>query len=447
MNLLVVGVDHRSAPTSIREMLAFDEAARARALDELKSANPLNDHVILSTCNRVEIYAGAHDEQAPPDAEAMTAWLARFHHVGVDEILKCRVLHRDGDVVRHLFRVTSSLESLVLGEGQILGQVKEAYRAASGRESIGSLFHALFQRAIHVGKQVRALTGLDQGRLSISSVAVELAQSIFESFHDKVVLVIGAGKMGELTLRHFAELAPGRVLICNRNIERAHQLAAGGKGEVVPFDRLDDALAEADVVISTTAAEQPIVSYDRYRQLQRKARGGRLALILDLAVPRDFDARIGDLDQVLLYNVDDLRSQVEQNLRQRQAQIQPAHALIEAEAAACLAELTHQRDAGALLRQLGDYGDELASRELARFFGACPDLSEPQRRAAEHMVHRLKNQFLHHPRTALRSGPQSFPETRPGAHPLLAAVRHLFGLGQGGGLAPPHDRDPNADNA
>ena len=201
----------------------------------------------------------------------------------------------------------------MLGEGQILGQVREAYRAAVERKTVGPILHTVFQTALKVGKKVRERTGMDQGKLSVASVAVDLAREVFDTFADKTVLVIGAGKMGDLTLQHLKALNPGRILITNRNPERAEAAAARWNGQAVPFDRLGQALIEADLVVSTTAAAEPIVTFDQYVRVQR-ARRNRLSLILDIAIPRDFDPRIGDLDQVTLYNVDDLRAQAEQNL-------------------------------------------------------------------------------------------------------------------------------------
>jgi glutamyl-tRNA reductase len=411
----------------------MDGSKRDAALDALRAEFSNGEHVILSTCNRVELYTAAGDAVLAPTATALTQWLARHHGVERATLDPHLIAHEDQAVVAHLFRVASSLDSLVLGEGQILGQVRDAYRAAVARGTVGPLFHGLFQRALRVGKLVREHTGLDQGRLSIASVAVELAQSVFDHFHDKTVLVIGAGKMGDLTLQHLSTLHPGRILVTNRHRDRAEAAATRWNAVMVPFERLDDALVEADLVIATTAAEQPIVGYDRYAELQRRRRGGRLALILDIAVPRDFDPRIAQLEQVWLYNVDDLRVQVERNLKQRRARIEPAEAIVARQAKACYAELLHHSHAGVLLRQLGDYGDTIAERELDRFFSTCPDLSDDQRRAAALLVHRLKNQFLHHPRSALRSvaseTPMQATTTAADPHPLLSAIRHIFRLG------------------
>src|SRR3954470_1187154 len=352
--MLALGVDHRSAPTSVRETLAFEGERLRRGLDALKDNAPDAEFVVLSTCNRVELYAAA--EADPPDAGALAASLARFHDVPVATLDRHLVARRDEAAVGLLFRVAAGLESLVPGEGQIFGQVRDAYKLASDREAGGPILHRVFQRALRVGKRVREATGLDRGRCSVASVAVDVARAVFDRFEDKAVLVIGAGTLGELTLRHLAALRPGALLVANRDPARARAVAEPRGGRVVPFDRLDAALPEADVVVGAPAAVEPIVAVDRYARIQR-ARGNRLALILDLAVPRDFDPRVGELEQVMLYNVDDLRAQAEQNLQGRRAQIDRARLIIEGESAACLAALRHRRHAGALLRQLGDYAD------------------------------------------------------------------------------------------
>jgi glutamyl-tRNA reductase len=428
VKLLALGVDHRSAPTAIREALAFEGQRRDEGLDALKSAFPAVEFVILSTCNRVEVYAASGDPAVMPDVPALSDWLAGFHDVPAETLASHLVAHHDEATVGHLFRVAASLESLVLGEGQILGQVRDAYRAADQRQAVGPILHEVFQQAIRVGKLVREQTGMDRGKLSVASVAVDLAREVFDTFADKTVLVLGAGKMGDLTLQHLSDLKPGRILIVNRNLPRAEEAARRWGGQAVPFERLNQALTDADLVISTTASEEPIVVYDQYARVQR-ARRHRLALILDIAVPRDFDPKIGELDQVLLYNVDDLRAQVERNREGRRKGIDPAQAIIERETAACLAAIHHRRSAGTLLKQLGEYADSVRGRELERLYAACPDLSDAQREAIAHFAQRLQNQYLHHPRSALRTasaGPE--PEHH---HSLLNAVRHLFGLGEG----------------
>ena len=256
------------------------------------------------------------------------------------------------------------------------------------------------------GDPTRGETGLDRGRCSVAGVAVDIARSVFDRFEDKAVLVIGAGATGELTLQYLAALRPGALLVTNRDPARARAIAAHRGGRVVPFDRLDDALAEADIVLSTTAADEPIVTVDRYARIHQ-GRGNRLALILDIAVPRDFDPRVGELGQVMLYNVDDLRAQAEQNLQGRRAEIDRARLIIAGESAACLAALRHRRHAGALLRQLGGYADAVLRRELDRLFAAQPDLTDAQRTVIARTMSRLSNQLLHQPRAALCSAATS----------------------------------------
>jgi glutamyl-tRNA reductase len=423
--LLALGVDHRSAPASVREALAFDGLKYAAGFDLLAQTFPGAELVVLSTCNRVELYVAGSLDQVP-ESGALTGALAKLHGIQTDFFSEHLVSYHDKAVIDHLFRVTASLESLVLGEGQILGQVRAAYLAAVERNTVGALFHTLFQTALRVGKLVRERTGMDQGKLSVASVAVDLAREVFDSFTDKTVLVIGAGKMGELTLQHLKGLNPGEILITNRDPERAIAAATRWNGRAVPFERLGQALIDADLVISTTAAAGLIVTLDQYVRVQR-ARRNRLSLILDIAIPRDFDPRIGELDQVTLYHVDDLRAQAEHNRLQRQKGIDPAVVIIEREAAACYAQLLHQRDAGLLLQQLGNHADQIRQRELGALFATRPDLTEADRKAITHMAIRLQNQFLHHPRAAVRSALTELHHDHP--HPVLDFVRHIFRLG------------------
>jgi glutamyl-tRNA reductase len=427
VRLLALGVDYRSAPASVREALAFEGAKYDAGLDLLARTFPSSECVILSTCNRVELYLAGSLEQLPKTSELIDI-LASFHGIHAETFAGHLVSYHDQAVVSHLFRVAASIESLVVGEGQILGQVRDAYRTATKRKTVGPIFHTMFQSALRVGKLVRERTGMDQGKLSVASVAVDVANEVFDSFADKTVLVIGTGKMGNLTLQHLKGLSPGKILVTNRDPDRARAVAAHWSGQAVPFERLGQALIEADLIISTTAAAQPIVTLDQYIRVQR-ARRNRLALILDIAIPRDFDPRIGDLDQVTLYHIDDLRAQADQNRLQRQKGIDPALIIIDQETAACYAQLRHQRDAGMLLQQLGNHADEVRQRELSNLFTSRPHLTEEDRAAIAHMATRLQNQFLHHPRAAVRSAVTEAQSYHNHPHPLLDFVRHIFGLG------------------
>lgn len=420
---LTVGVDYHSAPASIRELLAFDGPKLGDGLAGLARSFPGCEAVVLSTCNRVEVYLASEEEV--PEAEEIVEFLGQFHRTPPDRFATHLVSHHNEGAVGHLFRVASSLESLVIGEGQILGQVRDAYQSAVSAGTVRSLFHGLFQHALRVGKKVRESTGLDQGRVSVASVAVEVARDVFDTFADKTVLVIGAGKMAELTLQHLAALKPGRILITNRNPERAEAAARRWQAETTPFERLGQALVDADLIISTTAADQPIVTREQFARVQR-ARRNRLCLILDIAVPRDFEEKVGDLEQVLLYNVDDLMGQAEQNKQVRRQKVDSAQVIIDDEIATCLGTLRHQRQAGTILRKLGDRGEEIRLRELERLFASRPTLTPEDREAIVHMTHRLVNQFLHQPRAALREmGAQPAAEH---PHSLISAARRLFGL-------------------
>jgi glutamyl-tRNA reductase len=424
--VLALGVDHRSAPADVREAIAFDEAKYGKALGLFARTFPGNEFVILSTCNRVELYVAGGPEQIP-EVDALSDVLVELHGVESDVFANHLVSYRDEGAVGHLFRVAASLESLVLGEGQILGQVREAYRTAVECRTVGPAFHTVFQAALRVGKLVRERTGMDQGKLSVASVAVDVAKGVFDSFADKTVLVIGAGKMGELTLQHLKGLNPGQILVTNRNAERAHATAARWNGRAIAYERLEQALIDADLVISTTAATEPIVTLEQYARVQR-ARRNRLALILDIAFPRDFDPRIGELEQVMLYHVDELRAQAEENRLMRQKGIDPALAIIERETTACCLQLRHQRDVGLLLEQLGDRADQIRERELSALYSSRPQLSEADREAIAHMAVRLQNQFLHHPRVAVRSAVTEPHHDHGHPHPVLTFVRQIFGL-------------------
>jgi glutamyl-tRNA reductase len=344
MNLLAVGCSYRTTPVEVRERLAFADAHLSRAL-ELVSERLDCEVVILSTCNRVELYLGrGPGEDGDLDPEQVGALLAEIHALPVGEVRPHLYAHRDGDAVRHLFRVAASLDSLIVGEGQIAGQVKQAYEKAHEKGCVGALLHALMRQARQVARRVRTETGIARGRVSVSSAAVEYVRQVFDHFDDKTILVIGAGKMGELTLRHLRQLHPRRIVVTNRSPEKARAVADGCGGEAVPWEKLDELLAKVDIVLSTTGAAEPIVTRQRYRQIVARRTTGRV-VILDIAVPRDFDPAIHDGDQTCLFNIDDLKRIREVTLADRRKHVAPAEAIVEQEARQFLAEWARRRHA------------------------------------------------------------------------------------------------------
>src|SRR5258708_2287929 len=266
MRVIVIGCSFRTTPVALRERLAFDAAMLTTALDEL-GARYGCEAVILSTCNRVELYLAQEATQPPLNAEMIAEFLSEIHRVPSQEVRPHLYERQQQEAVRHLFRVAASLDSLIVGEGQIAGQVKQAYETAQARSSAGPLLHALFQNARLVAKRVRRETGIAKGHVSVSSVAVDYVRQGFDHFHDKTILVIGAGKMGELTLRHLRHLHPLRILVTNRSPEKANAVAQGCAGIPVLWEALDEALWQADIVLSTTGAPEPIMSRSRFNNL------------------------------------------------------------------------------------------------------------------------------------------------------------------------------------
>ena len=418
MNLLLVGCSHRTAPVAVRERLNVPEAGIGPALAELLVRFG-GEALLLSTCNRMEIYVAP---ESSADATAIGTAVAEWHGLAADAIRPHMYERRDADAVRHLFRVASSLDSLIVGEGQIAGQVKRAYELAAQSAAAGPLLHSLFQHARVVAKRVRHETGIAQGRASVSSVAVDYVRQVFAHFHDKTVLVIGAGKMGRLTLKHLRALAPQRILVTNRSPEKAAEVAAGCGGEPVPWDKLDDVLARADIVLSTTGAPEPIMTRRRFDVILAKRAGGPM-VILDIAVPRDFDPRIHDGDRVCLFNIDDLQRIREQTLASRQKHVGPAEAIVEQEAARFVREWTRRRN-GPIIAQLTEDFDRKRREVVMQLLGKLNGrLNDADRKTIEGAFRLLQNQFLHGPISAIGEA------SHEGGPALLEALRQLFRLG------------------
>jgi glutamyl-tRNA reductase len=330
------------------------------------------------------------------------------------------------DAVSHLFRVAASLDSMLVGEGQIAGQVKKAYDRALALEATGPLLNVLFLHARRVAKRVRAETGISQGHVSVSSAAVDYVREVFDHFGDKRVLVIGAGKMGELTLAHLRELRPLHIQVTNRSPDKARSVARCCGGEPVPWEHLDEALTRADIVLSTTGAPELIVTAERWRKvLARRTRGP--AVILDIAVPRDFDPRIHDGDQTFLFNIDDLKSIREATLARRREHVGPAEAIVEQETQRFLKDWARRRNGPIIDRLTRDF--EAKRREVVKnlFARLNGRLTDDDRQYIEKAFALFQNQCLHGPITALAEESQAGPAS-PSGHTLLDALRKLFRL-------------------
>jgi glutamyl-tRNA reductase len=422
MMLQVVGCSFHSAPIDLRERLSFDEAKMAAALDAL-GARFGCEAAILSTCNRVEIYIGRAADPAVLDPLLIGEFLGEVHHIRWEEIRPHLIHHSHADAVRHLFRVAASLDSLIVGEGQIAGQVKNAYEVAQTRGSIGPLLHALFQNARLVAKRVRRETGIAHGHVSVSSVAVDYVRQVFDHFGDKTILVIGAGKMGELTLRHLKHLQPRRILVTNRSPEKAEAVAQTCAGASVPWDQLDGALCQADIVLSTTGASEPIMTQRRYDEIMASRTGGPV-VILDIAVPRDFDPRIHDGDRTCLFNIDDLKRIREQTLSVRRKHIAPAEAIAEQETAKFLKDWARRRNGPIIAQLTQDLDAKRRSIEKQLLDRLNGQVSEADRQHILGALRLFQNQVLHGPISALAEETHA----ASGEHTLLEALRKLFRL-------------------
>ncbi len=421
MNVQVVGCSHHGTSIAIRERLAFGRAETGEALDHWRRVFRQTEAVLLSTCNRVEVYAAGEADTAPT-GEQVAGFLARFHKLDPAEVAP-HLYHYVGDgAVRHLFTVAASLDSMVVGESQILAQVKEAYEAAVAHDNAGPLLHAAFQAALRVARRVAAETAIHQRRVSIPSVAVaDFAQQIFERFDDKQTLVIGGGAMAEETLRYLCDAGVRQITVVNRHFQRAEELARQWSGVARPWEELAQALAAADVVISTTAAGAPVVTLDVYRQIEA-ARTRRPLFVLDLAVPRDFDPAVGRRPDVYLYSIDDLQAACQRNRQKRDQELPAALRIIDQETERFMGDLYH-RATGPVIRQLKEGWQRPKEEEFERLLGKLPELDPRQRAEVRRSFDRLLNKLLHPPLESLRD------ESRHGIpHALLDALARLFQL-------------------
>ena len=422
MKYQICGCSHHTASVEVRGRLAFDAEQARTALAGLRERFPESEAVVLSTCNRVEIYTACDMPTAAPSHQDVAEFLAAFHGVRLADIFDDLFERTGEDVVRHLFHVAASLDSMVVGEPHIVAQIKAAYELACERQSNGPLTNQIFQAALRVAKRVASETSISEKRVSIPSVAIaDFAKQIFERFDDKRVLVIGAGEMAEETLRYLQDEGVRDVRVVNRSFERAEQLARAWRGTPAVWDQLSEELVAADLVIGTTASSEPIVTRADFRRVEAQ-RYQRPLFILDLALPRDFDPAIGECLGVYLYSIDDLREACERNRQERAKEWPAAVRIVEQETARFMADLNH-RATGPIIKRLKQGWQQTTQDELRRLLNKLPNLSQREQAEISQSFDRLINKLLHPPLESLRD------EAEHGMpHALLDAFKRLFQL-------------------
>jgi glutamyl-tRNA reductase len=436
MALAVLGLSHHTAPIEVRERFVFAPHEVASALDRLVTAADLTEAVLLSTCNRTEVYFRSEGEAEPPAAAvSMLAARAGLAEAEITEYLYC---HRDMQAVRHLFRVVAGLDSLILGEAQIQGQVRTAYEAAASavasRPLIGPVLSRLFQTALGVGGRIRSETLIGVGAASVPSAAVELAKKIFGSLRGRRAVVLGAGEMGELAMECLAGEGVRNVVVANRSAERARDVAARLGARAASFDELPALLAETDIVAAATAAPHPVLTRELLgRALPHGPRGP--LLILDIALPRDVEPAVGEVNNVFLYDIDDLRQIVEDNLERRQGEVAAADRILGTAVDEYWAWLS-ALDVVPVIRALRGQVETLRQAEVERLLKKLPHLRAEEREAVEALTRQLLNKVLHQPTVRLR-------EAAAGERgvAVLEAARYLFDLEAGpNGSSPPTEQ-------
>ena len=398
MRLFAVGVSHRSAPVELREMVDFARRGLPVALEALRERNLAREAVLLSTCNRAEIYAGAESEAA---AESCGRFIGEFNGVAWDALAPHLVVYRGAEAVDHLFRVAAGLDSLVVGEPQILGQVKEAFSAASELKATGALTHRLFTTAFTVGKRVRSETGLGEGAVSVSYAAIALARKIFGRLKGLHVLVLGAGEMAALTGTHLRAQEVGRLTIASRTLASAESLAAELKGEAVPWASLPHSLSAADIVVTATGSPEPVLTRARVEEAMRPRRA-RPLFVIDIAVPRDVEPAVGALEQVFLYNIDDLQTIVQENLARRTTEVQRAESIVRQEVDRFRAWM-QSRDVVPTLVALRQQFEAIRKSELQRLEPKLASLPPEARARVDEITHLIVEKLLLTPTEQLKA--------------------------------------------
>ena len=422
--LFVAGLSHRTAPIAVREQLVVDEDKLREILADLTGRGTCAEVMILSTCNRVEVYGVA--EVAGEARGAAFRQMGAHRGIGLSTLEPLLYSMDGAEAVHHAFRVASSLDAMVLGEPQILGQVKDAFALAQSCRTVGPVLHSLMSQAFAVAKRVRSDTEVGRHAVSVSFAAVELARKIFDGLDGRSVLLVGAGEMGELAARHFQDQGMLPLFVANRTAGRAQALARDLAGTAVPFEELASVMGQVDIVITSTAAREIIVTAAEVARVL-PGRRGRPLFFIDISVPRNVDPAVNDLENVFVYDVDDLRSVVEANLRERKRQAQQAESLVEREVTK-FADRLRSLEVVPTIVSLREKLEEIRRAELGRTLARLPGADEVTRQALEALSQGIVNKILHAPTVKLRDSSKAGH-----GHRWIEVISELFGLGKSRG--------------
>ncbi len=422
MILQIIGCSHHQSSVKVREQLAFNPQQTSRFLENFSEAYPDSEAVLLCTCNRTELYTAGQTSESIPSIEEMSLFLANSCGVQYSEINSFLFEHQNEQAVRHLFSVAASLDSMVMGETQILSQVKQAYQQATNLNQPMPFTHQVFQAAIRVAKRVASETEIHANRVSIPSIAIGIfARQIFERFDNKQILVVGAGKMAEETLRYIQSEGGQDFVIVNRTRQAAADLAEKFNGQVADWADLPDQLKQADLIVSTTGSSEPVVTLDMYQQIERE-RMQKPLFILDLAIPRDFEPDISKCVNVYLYTIDDLQNECDRNRAARANEWPKAQKILDQETERFMRELS-ARSKGPAIQRLKQQAQEVKQAELERLMNRLGKIDPSQKKEIETSFHRMINKLLHPPLESLKD------ESETDGNGLVDALKRLFQLG------------------
>lgn len=415
MTLLAIGINYNTAPVAIRERLAFPADILESSLKELWQVKEITEAAILSTCNRTEFYCQSNTE----NKEILIDWVAQNRHIATTELTPCLYSHTNNQLIRHMFRVACGLDSMVLGEPQILGQMKTAYQAAHEAGTLGNHLGKLFQHTFSTAKKVRTDTAIGSSPVSVAFAAVQLAQQIFDKLSDQTAILIGAGETIELTARHLTQHGIGRIIIANRTYDKAHSLATQFNGYAIALSELPNHLAEADIVVSSTASQLPILGKGRVESAIKK-RKHKPIFMVDLAVPRDIEAEVEQLRDVYLYTVDDLQNTINQNMDSRRQAAEQAEEIIDTEVEHFLSWLRSQ-GAQSTLKDYRYQAEKVREETLSKALKQLKNGADPEQ-TLNLLAHSLTNKLIHTPSAQIREA--AINER----HDLIAAAREIFKL-------------------